>query len=82
VSDAQKIGYFLEKKEFPFLHNFEEQCKKFEDVNYKKLNKSKFSNIWWYMQAHILNIMSILQLIADLFFMEKIWQNQWGDFHQ
>ena len=23
VTDAQKMGYYLEKKEFPFLHNFE-----------------------------------------------------------
>jgi len=24
LTDAQKMGYYLEKKEFPFLHNFEE----------------------------------------------------------
>ncbi len=41
LTDAQKMGYYLEKKEFPFLHNFEEQRKKFEEVNYKKLDHSK-----------------------------------------
>jgi len=41
VSDAQKMCYYLEKKEFPFLLNFEERRKKFEDVNYKKLDRCK-----------------------------------------
>jgi len=24
LTDAQKMGYYLQKKEYPFLHNFEE----------------------------------------------------------
>ncbi len=48
MTDAQKMGYYLEQKEFPFLHNFEKQHKKFEDVNYEKLDHSK---VFKYMVA-------------------------------
>ncbi len=41
LTDSQKMGYYLHKKEFPFLHNFDEQLQKFQKFNCMKLECSK-----------------------------------------
>jgi len=48
LTDSQTMGYYIQNKEYPFLHNFEEQCKKFEKFNYTKLDHSK---VFQYMMA-------------------------------
>jgi len=40
LTDVHKMGYYLQKKEYPFLHNFEEQHKKFKKINYTRLDCS------------------------------------------
>jgi len=82
VSDAQKIGYYLAGKIFHFFTILRNNIRNFKMSNLESLTVPKSSNIWWYLHHVILNVMSVLQLITNLFSMEKIWQNQGGDIHQ